>query len=161
MSDSATPWTAGCQTSLSFTISRSLLKFLFIESVILSNHLILRLPLLLPSIFPIIRSFPVSQLFTSGGQSIGPSPSASVLPISIQGWFPLGVDWFVLLVVQETLRSVLQYCNWEHQFFDAHLYGPTLTSIQDYWKNHSFDYSDLCQQSDVAAFSERVKIGVR
>ena len=115
-----------------------------------------------PQSFPASGSFPMSQLFTSGGQSIdGASPSASVLPISIQGWFPLGLDWFALLVVQGTLKSVLQDRNWEHQFFDAHLHGPILTLVQDYWKNHSFDYMDLCQQSDVSAFSERVKIGVR
>ena len=70
-----------------FTISQSLPKFMTVESVIPSNHLILCRPLLLP--FPASGSFPVSQLFTSGGQSIGASASASVLPVNIQGWFPL------------------------------------------------------------------------
>ena len=60
--------TAACQASLSFTISQSLLKFMFIESVMLSNHLILFHPLLLPSVFPASGSFSVSQLFELGGQ---------------------------------------------------------------------------------------------
>ena len=77
----ATPGTAACQASLSITNSQSLLKLTFIESVMPSNHLILCHPLLLPpSIFPSIRFFQMSQLFASGGQSIGVSASASVLP---------------------------------------------------------------------------------
>ena len=76
---------------LFFTISLSLLKFMSTELVMPSNHLVLCHPLLLPSIFPSIRVFSVSQLFPSGGQSIGASASASVLPVNIQGWFPLGL----------------------------------------------------------------------
>ena len=80
------PWTAACQSPLSSTVSRNLLKFMSIELVMLSNHLILCCPLLLlPSIFPASESFPASQLFTSGGQIIGASVSASVLPMNIQG----------------------------------------------------------------------------
>ena len=87
-----TLWTAACQASLFLTISWSLPKFMSIESVIPSNHFIFCHPLLLlPSIFPISESFPMSQLFTSGGQSIGVSASSSVLPLSIWGWFPLGL----------------------------------------------------------------------
>ena len=79
----ATPWTAARQASLSFTISRSLLKLMSVESVMPSNHLILCRPLLLPpSIFPASGSFPMGQFFASGGQSIG--VSASVLPMNIQ-----------------------------------------------------------------------------
>ena len=81
----ATPWTAARQVSLSFTISQSLLKLMSIESVMLSNHLILCHPLLLPpSIFPSIRVFLTSQLFASGGRRIGTSASASVLPMNTQ-----------------------------------------------------------------------------
>ena len=78
-----TPWTAAHQAPLSSTISWSLLKFVSIESVMPSNHLILCLPLLLlPSVFPSIRdSFPMSWLFASGGQRIGVSTSESVLPV--------------------------------------------------------------------------------
>ena len=78
-----TPWTTARQASLSITNSWNLLKLMSIELVMPSNHLILCHPfLLLPSIFPSIRSFPLSQFFTSGGQSIG--ASASVLPMNIQ-----------------------------------------------------------------------------
>ena len=72
---------------------QGLLKLTSIESVMLSNHLILCCPiLLLPSVFPSIRVFSMSQFFASGGQSIGASASASasILPMNIQGWFPLG-----------------------------------------------------------------------
>ena len=84
----STPWTAALQASLSVTNSQSLLKLMSIESVMPSNHLILCHPLLLlPQSFPTSGSFPMSQFFTSGGQSIGVSASASVLPINIQGQF--------------------------------------------------------------------------
>ena len=80
-----TPWTVACQASLSFTISWSLLKLLSIELVMPSSHLILVIPFssCLQS-FPASGSFPMSQLFSSGGQSIGISASASVLPMTIQ-----------------------------------------------------------------------------
>ena len=87
-----TQWTAVCQASLSFTISLSLLKLISIDSVNLSNHLILHHHLSsCPPSFSASGSFPVSQFFTSGGQSSGASASASVLPMNIQGWFPLGL----------------------------------------------------------------------
>ena len=81
---SATPWTAARQASLTSTVSQDFPRFVSIESVMLSDHLILCHPLLLlPSVFPSIMSFPVRQLFASGGQGIGASPS--VLPMNIQG----------------------------------------------------------------------------
>ena len=93
----ATTWTAARQPSLSFTNSQSLLKLMSTESVMPSNHLILCRPLLLlPSIFPTTRVFPKSQLFASSGQSIGASASASVLPMTSQGWFPLGLTGLIL-----------------------------------------------------------------
>ena len=79
-----TLWTAA-QASLSFTMSQGLLKLMSVESVMPCNHLVLCQPLLLPSIFSSIRVFPMSQLFRAGGQSIGASASASVLPMNIQG----------------------------------------------------------------------------
>ena len=86
-----TPWTAAGQASLSITNSLGLLKLISIETVMPSNHLILCHSLLLiPSIFPSIRSFPMSQFFTSGGQSIEISASASLLSMNIQDWLPLG-----------------------------------------------------------------------
>ena len=98
-----------------------------------SNHLILCRPLLLPpSIFPSIRSFLRSQLFTSGGQSIGASASASVLPMNIQDSFPL--DWLDLLVVQGTFKSLLQHHSSKASivrrsaFFTVQLSHPYMTT---------------------------------
>ena len=96
--DSAAPWTAACLAYLSSTISQSLLKFMSIKSMMLSKHLILccRL-LLLPQSFLALGSFPMSQRFVSSGQSTGASASASVLPMNIQGWFPLGLIGLIIL----------------------------------------------------------------
>ena len=153
----------------------------------------------LSSIFSIIRVFSMSRLFISGGWSIGGSASASVLPMTTQGRFPFRIDWFDLLSVKGTLRSLLQHHSSKASIFRrsaffmvqlshlymttgkrhslalgaaykplthphaqeqslisqetsptpqfksisssalSFLYGPTLTSIHDYWKNHSFD----------------------
>ena len=94
-----TPWTAACQASLSFTISQSLLKFMFIKSVMLSNHLIPCHPFSsYPQSFPESGSFLMSWLFQSGGQSIGASASASFLLVNIQGWFPLGLTGLISLL---------------------------------------------------------------
>ena len=92
MSDSLwPPWTAACQASLSITNSQSLLKVTSIELVMPSNHLIFCHPLLLlPQSFPKSGSFQMSQFFASGGPSIGVAASASVLPMNIQDWSPLG-----------------------------------------------------------------------
>ena len=101
----ATPWTAACQASLSFTISQSLLKLMSIESMTLSNHLILCLPFSsCPQSFLASGSFPMSQLFESGGQSIGASASASVLPVNVQGWCPLGLTGLISLLARGLLR---------------------------------------------------------
>ena len=93
-----------------------------------------------PESFPVSGSFPMSQFFTSGGQTL-----ASVLPVNIQDWFNLG--WtkgtfrLDLLAVQGTLKSLLQH----HSSFSINslvlsfLYSPALTSLHDYWKNHSSD----------------------
>ena len=85
VSDSANPWIAALQASLSITNSQSLLKLMSIPSVMPSNHLILCHPL---QFSPASGSFPMSQFFASGGQSIGVSASASILPMSIWVWFP-------------------------------------------------------------------------
>ena len=92
-----TPWTAARQASLSFTISQNLFKFMSIESVMRSKHLILCCPFFsCPQSFPASGSFPMSQFYASGGQSIGASDSASVLPKNIQGWFLLGLTGLIL-----------------------------------------------------------------
>ena len=125
-----------CQASLFFTISQNLLKLMFIESMMPSNHLILCHPLiLLPSIFPSIRVFLMSQLFTSGGQSIRASASSSVLPMNIQCWFPSGL---ISLPSKGTLKSLLQHhilkasILWCSAFFMVQLSHP-------YRKKQSFD----------------------
>ena len=105
----ATPWAAAHQASQSFTSSQSLFTFMSIESVMLSNHLILCCPFsfCLHS-FSASGSFPVSWLFTSGGQSIWASASASILPTNIQGWFPSGLTGLILQ--SKGLSRVLQDC---------------------------------------------------
>ena len=101
-----TPWTEAHQASLSITNPWSLLTLTSIEPVMHSNHLICCPLLLLPSIFPSI--FPVSQLLTSAGQSIGVSASALVLPMNIQDWFPLGLTSWISLQ-SKGLSSLLQH----------------------------------------------------
>ena len=101
-----TPWTSAHQASLSITYSQSLLKLMFIELVMPSNHLILCRPLLLlPLVFPSIRSFQMSQFFASGGQSIGVSASPSVLPMNIQDLFPLAMKLKDAYSLEEKLWS--------------------------------------------------------
>ena len=92
--------------------------------------------------FPASGSFPVSQLFTTDGQSIGASASASVLPMNIQGWFPLGWTGLISLQSKGLSRVLSNTTVQKHQLFCAQpslWMCPTFTSIHDYWKNHSFD----------------------
>ena len=96
VSDPVTLWTAAHQAFLSIANSRSLLKLISIKSVIPPNHLVLCCPpLILPLSFPASGSFPMSQLFASGGQSIGASASVSVLPMNVQDRFPLGLTGLI------------------------------------------------------------------
>ena len=140
----ATPWIAAHQASLSITNSRSLLKLMSIKSVMPSNHLILCCPLpLLPPIPPSIRSFPVSQFFTSGSQSIGVTASASVLPMNTQDWSTLGWTGWNSLQSKGLWRVFSNTTVEKHRFFSAQLfYGPALTSIYDFWKNLYTKVSD-------------------
>ena len=157
-----TPRTAAHQASLSFTTSWSLLRFMSIESVMSFNHLILYCPLLLlSSIFPSIRVFSNSQFFaqsgssgsflivsSSGGQSIGTSASNEYSEL-----ISLRIDQFDLLAVLGTQESSPspQFESISSSALSL-LYGPTLTSIHDYWKNRRFNYKDLCWQHDVSVF---------
>ena len=111
-----TPWTAAHQASLSFTISRSLLKLMSIEWVMSSNHLILCHPLLLYFLqfFPASGSFPMSRLIALGGQMIGASASSSVLPKNIQGWFPLGLTGLIPLQSKGFSRVFFSTTVWKH-----------------------------------------------
>ena len=89
--------------------------------------------------FPGSGSFPVSQLL-AGGRSIRSPASASVLPMNILGWFPLGLTSLICLQSKGLSRVFSNTTVQRHQFFAlSFCYGPTLTSIPDYWKNHSFD----------------------
>ena len=136
----ATPWTAACQASLSITNSQSLLKLTSIKSMISSNHLILCRPLLLlPSIFPSIRVFSNESALRIRWSkywsfSFGISPSNEY-----SGLTSFRMDWFDLLV-QGTLKSspTPQFKS-INSLALSFLYGPTLKSIHDHWKNHSFD----------------------
>ena len=127
-----TPWTAAHQASLSITISQSLPKFMSIESVILSNHLIFCHPLLLlPSIFPSIRVFSSESPVLTRWPRV--SESASVLSKSIQRWF-LKIDWFDPLAFQGTLKSLLQHQSlkasilWHSAFFTVQPSHPYMTT---------------------------------
>ena len=136
-----TPWTAARQASLSFSISRNLLRLMSIESMMPSNYFFFCCPLLLlPSILPSIRVFSNESVlhirwpnYWSFSFSISPSNEYS-------GLISFRIDWFDLLAAQGTLKSLLQ-----HQFKNINSLaislhcGPTLASTHDYWKNHSFD----------------------
>ena len=137
----ATPWTTACQASLFITNCWSPPKSMSIESVMPSNHLILCRPLLLPpSIFPSIRVFSGESAlrirwpkYWSFSFNISPSNQYS-------GLISFRMDWLDLLTVQGTLKSLLQHHSskasilWHSAFLIVQL-----TSIDDYWKNHSFD----------------------
>ena len=119
---SVTPRTVAHQASLSFTISWNLLKLMSIKSVMLCNHLILchLLSTLFSSClqsFPASGSFPVSQLLASGTQSIGASASASVLPMSIQSWFPSGLTGLISLQSKGLSRVFSSTTIQKHQLF--------------------------------------------
>ena len=137
----ATPWITAHQASLSNTNSRSSHKLTSIESVMPSSHLILCRPLLLlPPILPASESFPMSQLFTWGGQSIGVSASASVLPMNTLDWSPLGWTGWISLQSKGLSRIFSNTTVQKHQFFCIQLsVNPTLISIHDDRKNHSLD----------------------
>ena len=136
-----TSWTAAHQASLSITNSWSLLKLMSIKLVMPSNYLSLcwALPLQ-TSIFPSIRAFTNESAFHTRWPSIGVSASASVLSMSIQGGFPLGLTGLVSLQSRELPKSSpgpqFKLINSSTLCF---LYSPTLTSVDDYWKNHNFD----------------------
>ena len=101
---------------------------------------------------PASGSFLMNQLFPSGGQSIGVSALASVLPTNIQGWFPLGLTGRISLQFKG-LSSLLQHHASKASILRlSAFFMVTLTSAHDYWKNHGFVYVDLCWQSNGSAF---------
>ena len=160
MSYSETPWIAAHQASLSFTISQSLHKLISIETMMPSNHFILCHPLLLlPSIFPSIsfsqywKKLISNELilrirwpkYWSFSFSISPSNEYS-------GLISFRIDWLISLQSKELFKESPPAPQFEsiNSSTLSLLYGPILTSTHDYWKNYSFDYMDLCQQSDAA-----------
>ena len=154
MFDSAVPWTVAHQASLSIAtpgvysnscplsrwchpnISTSVMPF--------SSNL---------QCFPASGSFCMSQFFTLGGQSMGVYTSASVTPVNIQDWFPLGGTGGSPCSPGDSQESspTPQFKSINSSVL-SFLYSPTLTSINDCWKNHSLDYTELCWQSTVSAF---------
>ena len=137
----ATPWIAARQASLSITNSQSSLKLTSIESVMPSSHLILCCPLvLLPRSLPASESFPISQLFAWGGQSIGVSASASVLPKKSQDWSPLGWAGWISLQSKGLSRVFSNITVQKHQFFSTQLSSQSNSHIHTWpLKNHSLD----------------------
>ena len=150
----ATPWTAACQASLSFTISHSWCKLMSIESVMPSNHLILCRSLLFPpSISPSIRVF-------SNESALNQVAKELELQLQHQSF-----QWIFRV---DFLQDWLIWCSCcsrdSQESFPAPrfesinssvlslLYGPTLTSVHDYWKNRTLDYMDLYQRNDICAF---------
>ena len=99
-----------------------------------------------PQSFPTSGSFPMSQLFASGGQSIKASASASVLPMNIQGWFPLGWAGLTSLLFKGLSRVFSNTTVLKHQFFGAQLFLWSNSHIRTWLlENHSFDYTELCK----------------
>ena len=129
----ATPWIAARQASLSITNSQNSLKFMSIALVMPFSHLILCCPLLLlPQSLPGSGSFPMSQLFTWGSQSIGVSAAASVLPMNTQDWSPCSPR------DSQESPPIPQFKSINSSAL-SFFHSPTLTSIHDHWKNHSLD----------------------
>ena len=139
---------------LCFTISRSLLKLMSIESMMPSNHHILCRPLLLlPSIFPNIKVFSNELAlrirwpkYWSFSFIINPSKE-------YLGLISFRIYWFDLLAVQGILKSLFQHHSSKASILAlSFLFGPILISIHDYWESHNFDYIDLCLRSNISAF---------
>ena len=103
--------------------------------------------------FPASGFFPINWLFASGGQSVGASTSTSVLRVNIQGWFPFRLTSVISLLSKGFSRAFKSI----NLSLLGLLYGQILTSIHDYWKDYSFDHTDLCQQSDVFVLIRKLK----
>ena len=136
----ATPWTAAGQTFLSITNSRSSLKLVSIELVMPSSHLVLCCPLsLFPSIFPSIRVFSNKSAHYSRWPKYWSFTSASVPPINIQGWFSIGSTRWISLQSKGLSGVFISTIMWSISSLElSFLYGPTLISVHDYWKDHGF-----------------------
>ena len=134
-----TPWTAARQASLSFTMSRSLFRFMSVELVMPSNYFILCCPLLLSSIFPSIRVFPnESALCIRWPKYWKTSASASILPMNTQGGFPLGLTSLSSLLSKGLSGVFSSIMTQRHQFFSAQPSSwSSLTVLEEYVKKSS------------------------
>ena len=133
----ATSWIAAHQASLSFIISRSLFKIMFIESVMSSNHLVLCCPFLWTSVFPSIRVFSKELALCMRWPKYW-SFNFSIIPFNeYSGLISFRIDWFDFLAVQGTLKNLFQHHSSKALIF---------------WCSASFDYMDLCRQNDVSGF---------
>ena len=149
-----TLWTATLQASLSLTIPWSPSTcplHQWCHPAISSSDALFSF---CPHSFQASGTFSVSWLFASDDQNTGASASASVLPMNIQGWFPLRLTGLVSLDFQESSPAP-QFGSINSLAFCL-LYGPVLTTILDHWEDHSLDYRDLCWQSNVSAFQHTV-----
>ena len=112
-----------------------------------------------PQFFPASGTFPTSTLFSSDGQNTGASASASVLLVTIQGWYPLRLTGLISLLSKGLSGFFSSTTVQRHQFFDVlPCYGPALTIVHDLWEHRSLEYMALCQQSNVSAFQHIVYI---
>ena len=136
----AIPWTVACQPSLSYTISQSLLKLMSIESVMLSNHFILCWPLyLLPSVFPSIRIFSNKSALHIRWAKYWSFSFTISLSNEYSRLISFKIDWFDLLAVQGTLKSLLQQHSSKASVLGTQLSLQSNSHVCDYWKNHSLD----------------------
>ena len=139
---------------LHYLLEFSQIHVYWVSEAIQPSHLLLP-HFLLPSIFPSLRVFSNKLAFCIRWPKYW-SFSIS-LSNEYSGLTSFRIDWFGLPAVQGTLKSLLQHHNLKASIlWCCLLYGPSLASINDYWKNYSFDYMDLCQQSDVSASSYAV-----
>ena len=148
------PWTTAFQAFLSITNSWSLLKLMSVNLVMQSSHLILCRPLLLlPSGLPSIRVFSNQSALDIRWPKYWSFSFSINCSNEYSGLVSFRIDWLDLLAVQGSLKSLLQHHSSKiNSLLLSFLYGPTLTAIHDYWKNHSTDQMNLCRQSIVSSF---------
>ena len=144
----ATPWSAAHQASLSITNSRSPCPLNWWCHPTISSSVV---PFSsCPQAFPASGSFSMSWIFASDGWSTGASASASILPMNIQGWFPLRLTGLISLLCKGLASSPAPQFKSINSSVLCLLYGPALTTVRDYWKG--LDHTDLCWQTDVSTF---------
>ena len=149
VSDSATPWTACSMPGFPVHHQLPELDQIYVHQD--GDAIQLSHPLSSPSPPPSIRVFSSESVLCIKWPKYW-SFSFSISPSNEYSWLiSFRIEWSDLLAVQGTLRSLLQHHSINYLAFIL-LYGPTVTSIYDYWKNHSFDYMNFCQQNDVSAF---------